>query len=397
MQAIKQRSLSFFSLLLALVLLLQAAGCRKQELKDNKTAFDEAIAAGNYPLAADIYREASVREGFEAEEFAETLRIESEKIVTAFRQGRINFDKADLALQALTFSDELNELLAADFEAAKAAVSPGENIEEALQQAALFAEAGDYESSLQRYDAILEDYPEHAETRSGRSTVLGAYIDLTEKQSKDLEKEGYPRTAMLMVERALGYDPENQVLLSRKKDLQQSISDTESIIKAQIPVYELGLLLDEGDLKGAEAYIEKVSGEIDEKTADKLQLMLEEEIDRYVEALIKRAGAEAAEDIEGRWPASPYARAIHTLNEGLALYPENAALISEKAAYEAKTPVNVSGKIRQNRGSITVGATGTNASGYTYSKGNFDTAVLSKPDMNFSYNSEGYGATLIKG
>lgn len=380
-------------LLAVWLLLLPAAGCQKKQLKDNQTAFAEAITAGNYPLAADIYREASMREGFDPEAFAEPVRRASERVVAEFKQGKIDFDKADLALRALSFSPELNELLASDFEAAKASISPGENIEEALKQARLFAEAGDYQSSLMRYDEILAAYPEHAEARSQRSTMLGEYVDSVDKRSRELAKQGFPRSAIFIVERALAYDPDNQVLLARKAELEKKVSEQAAKIKEEIPKYELGLLLKKGDLAGAQKYIDKVKDRV--KDVEPLQMMLNEEIDRYVQALIDRAASEAAEDIQGRWSAPPYGRAIATLNEGLALYPDNSALKEAKEGYQAKTPVNVCADIEKIRGNITEGGTGTNAAGYSYSAEAYDRAVLTKPDMSFSYNTQSYPKTRL--
>lgn len=396
MHKMREKILRFGVTALLLLCLTPLAGCGQQrQLKENRQAFERAVKEGNYPVAADVYLEASVRENFDPKPFAEVLRLKSENVVAEYKQGRMEYDKADLMLQALAFNEDLNELLKEDFAAARASIKPPESMDESLKQAKLYAEAGDYRSSLECYDKILANYPEDAEARSQRAETLGEYVTAADKQSEELEKQGYPRTAVKLVERALAYDADNQVLKDRKAELEKDIKEKTEKIKSEIPVYELGLLLKDGDLKAAEAYIDEVKSKLKEKDVERLQLMLDEEIDRYIKALIDRAAAEAEEDYKGRWTSSPYARAVGTLQEGLSLYPDNAALAEAVKGYEEKTPLNVSGRLVQNRGSIQENASGANAAGYNYDNEGFDKAVLTKPDMSFTYKTNGYESTRL--
>lgn len=362
-------------------------------LKQNLQAFDRAVTAGNFPEAADIYREASVREGFDEAPFAKRLKDEAARIVASYKRGDMSFDQADLALGALTFSKDLNRVLREDFAKARASILPTENIAAAISQARLYAESGDYQGSLRLFAEILKKFPEHAEARGAEKTVLGEYAEHVVKESRQLETDGYPRTALRMVDRVLSYQKDNAGLAARKAELEEAIKKQTAKVRDYIPKYELTQLMDKGDLLGAQAYINRVKGLVKDVTP--LQVMLNERVKRYIDMLISSAADLVDKDLSGRWTTNPYARAIAKLDEGLSMFPESSALLEAKSIYEGKAPVNAANQLKNVTGSVTVGATGQDANGFTYAAGAFNTAVLVKPDASFSYAGGNHAKTRI--
>lgn len=377
---------------LLLIPLLFLSSC-KGFAKDLPAEFKKAVEQENYPLAADLYREASIGVNFNEEVYNDIVKNKAGEIVRRYRMGEISFDRADLSLKALEFSDKLSQTLKESLEEAKHSVAPGESSDEALERAKLYAEAGDYKSSLESYDRILEKFPEKAEARRAYATVLGEYIEEAEKQSRELEKEGYLRTAIMLMDRVLEFDPDNQALISRRDELKASVAKKEKEIKAAVPRYELNLFLEKGDLEGAKAYLETVKDKAED--IEGLETLYQESVDTYVEKLISSASAYAVEDRKGRWSESPSARALAAIREGLAMFPDNEALLKAEKSQLNMQPYNVVDKVQNSYGAITRGGSGSSAGGYYYDGRGFDRAILTKPDVSFSYTNTGYAATRI--
>ncbi len=381
------------SICLSLVILLGVASCRDQTQEEKLEAFTTAVTEENYSLAADLYTEAQARKGFAEAEWVAVLDGKVSEIRRGYQIGNLNYDRTVLSLRALELKPTLAELVRPALDEAERDLAQGEAVNEELERAQIFAEAGDYRQSLAKYRDILEQFPDHAQARTEEAAVLGAYTAESDKQAEELVKEGYPRAALALVEQALTYDEGNQALINRKAEIESAIIEKDNSIEAEIPRYELGLLLEDGDLKGAESYLKA----LDEQGIDTtlLRPMLDEQIDSYITAVLESARALANEALEGRWAQNPYSRTIAKLNEGLALYPDNAQLKEAKQSYQQQVPENVAEDITIVRGDAVIGATGTDARGYTYREDGFDKALQVKPDTVFSYRMDGHRQTRL--
>lgn len=383
----------FLAWALVPMLLWTMTACNYSPKQENLEAFQAAVLEQNYPLAGDIYTEAAIPKDFDAAPYVTSLVDEVGKIRTEFASGAMDFDQAILALEGLRFHADLSERIAPNLAEARAEITKIDDIDESLELARIFALGGDYRQSLEQYATVLQASPEHAEARTAQASVLGEFTAAGEAKAAELLTKGFPRTALYIVEQGLLYDSGNQALAARKTEIEKAIADKDAAIKAEIPRFELNLLLRDGKLKDAQEYLDQLAEQgID--TAP-LQPLLDERIDLYISAVIASASDLASAALSGRWPAAPYSKAIAKLNEGLALYPNNKQLQAAKTKYQNASPDNTADNITILQGNVQSDATGSDAGGYTYRSGGFDSPLLVKPDTIFTYEMGGYDKTRI--
>ncbi len=388
-----KRPIRFLALCLILSLTFSLASCFNSGRNAAVEDFRQAITTGNESLARDIYVEQRTRKGFDKALYVTVVEEQITEIGRQYSEGKLKYDQASLTLETLQFHPEITDELTAKIAEVQAILQRGDAISGDLEQAQIFVAAKDYEPALQLYDKILETFPEHPQVRTERATALGEYVLQTDTRASELAGEGYPRTALAIVEKALTYDNNNQALLTRKATLVKSIAAKDAEIRAEIPKIELNALLKNGDLLGAQQYLDKIS----EQGVDVslLQPLLDERVNLYITAVLESASSLASTNISGRWTVNPYRAAIAKLDEALNFYPSDESLLAAKARYESLTPNNAIGDVSVTMGSVTRDATGTDANGYTYESGGFDEALAIKPDVTFRYTMSGYSQTRI--
>lgn len=384
----KSQFRKIISLMLVVFLSVFIVACAREEanfLED----FTLAIEAEDFAGAYDVYEAAEDAGNYPLQDFIEIVELEIEQVVEDYNAETLTYDEANLKIQSLSLGADFESHVSESLEVAANEIRKTDGLLFAMDNANIYMEAEDYQHAIVLYEEILINNPDYQPAINARIEAIEEFSNQTIEEVGGLLENGLNRSALVNVETALAFDPNNTELQGLKTEIEVSIAAKEE----EIQDVALNLAVQEMFESGSFTEIEDFLADLQSKGVDtaEYEARLEEAITNYIDTAISEARNLAGELGSGHWESNPYSDAINRINQALALFPDNESLQNAKSNFENSIPDNIADDIFDTSGNVHNATNGTDANGYEYDSSAFNRAIYTRPDSSFKFNNGSYG------